>query len=158
MFGQIRLSYQKSRYAIMVYNFKYQFYEFLFDHLFYRYRDGSRLCQKLLHTRCDDDGLFYSSTQIFSCWEKERADEYVELDAEIVTKKNINFVAKILDIDTVEALCSNGNFKELGLEPYTPFEMRAAQNVETDLPKLIPSDSSSEDLYKTPDDSISSDD
>jgi len=111
-----------------------------------------------LHTRCDDDGLFYSSTQIYSYWEKERAEEYVELNAEIVTKKNINFVAKILDIDTVEGICSNGNFKELGLEPYTTYENRAAENPESNLPKLTPTDTSSEDSFNTPDDSISSDD
>lgn len=92
--------------------------------------------QKYLRQRCDNDGLFYYSTQIYSCWEEERADEYIELDAEIVIRKNINFVVKIRNIDMIEEVCSDGNFKDLGLMPYTNYQMRVPENLESDDPKV----------------------
>lgn len=90
------------------------------------YRDGNCLLQKYLRQRCNEEGLFYYSTQIYSCWEEEREEEYVELDAEIVRKNNFNLVVKIRDIDIIEDKCSAGNYKELGLAPYVSYPMRAA--------------------------------
>ncbi|CAH1707575.1 unnamed protein product [Chironomus riparius] len=101
------------------------------------YRDGSCLIQKYLRQRCNDDELFYFSTQIYSCWEEDREKEYVELEAEIVLKKNVNFVVKIRDIDIIEDICSNGNFKELGLTPYTNYQMRATDNPEIEVANAL---------------------
>lgn len=92
------------------------------------YRDGNCLLQKYLRQRCNDEGLFYYSTQIYSCWEEERADEYLEIDAEITKKNNINLVVKIRDIDAIENKCSTENYKELGLTPYESYPMRPTSN------------------------------
>ena len=91
------------------------------------FRDGNSLFQKYFRQRHDSEGLFYYSTQIFSAWDDDRASEYVELEAVIVMKRTMSYIVKILDVEVIEDMCVTENYKELGLMPYTCYEMQQAE-------------------------------
>lgn len=88
------------------------------------HRDKDCLIQKYLRQRFDESGLFYYSTNTYSYWEENRAEEFLEIEAVVILKNSGNYLVKILNLDEIENVCLQGDFKSLGLKPYVNYASR----------------------------------
>lgn len=85
-------------------------------------RDGTFLFQKFFRTGYD--GLtgspIYTSSLIYNCWDEDRASEYLSMDGIIIqkSKNDKNMVAQVQNLEEIENICNQANYKELGLPPY----------------------------------------
>jgi hypothetical protein len=88
-------------------------------------RDGDLLLQKLFkHESSDENGLFYKSSRVYSCWLDANASQYLEIPA-IVTEKKLSetspgydIIYRILNVEDIEATCKIQQFKQLQLPEY----------------------------------------